>query len=72
MSRKLTGKIRYRQCNPVFGKPVLVLQVEVECGGDYDPHDGMSSPEFLRFLDARVEDLTELKMADLNKEKEND
>jgi len=42
--RKLTGKQRHRTHKPLFGKPMLVLQVEIEVSGA--EYGGAGPPDF--------------------------
>ena len=59
---ELTKKIRYRTENRLFSDPLVVLQVEESFGEG--PPDWNGMPEYLggvRWRDARVEDLLELR-----------
>ncbi len=59
INEKLTGQTRYRLHNPIFGAPLLVLQVEVEWGeGDPDFNGMPSYPPGKGWRDAKVSDLT--------------
>lgn len=50
---KLTGRTRYRLQNRLFGKPLVVLQVEFE-----DDHGFFEGQRF-KWRDATFEDITE-------------
>ena len=60
----LTGKKRYRTHTPLYGKTVLVLQVEEHSAGHSDggsdPYDMGRDWENTSFRDATVEDFGEL------------
>lgn len=54
---KLTGRTRYRHAKPMFGRPLLVLQVE-ETGYEFDHAGGyIDSRAVTRWRDATLEDV---------------
>lgn len=54
---KLTGRTRYRLYKPTFGKPLLVLQVEV-AGREYDYAGGyVHGTDVIGWRDALLEDV---------------
>lgn len=58
MTYLCTGKIRYRSFAPRFGKPLIVLQVEISFSDGPNDHNGL--PQYLggvRWKDAEVHDL---------------
>ena len=59
MNGNLTGRTRYRIETPLFGNPLVILQVEVAYGDGPDDYHGL--PKWGRgkyWRDARVEDLS--------------
>lgn len=59
MAASLTGKKGYRIKKRMWGKPLLVLQVEERHKGhSSDPYDFGKDSDYTRWRDATIEDLT--------------
>ena len=56
---ELTGQKRYRVKKPIFGKQLLILQVQVKrYGTNYDPYGIGNEYEFTMWRDATIEDMS--------------
>lgn len=60
---KLTGNISYRTYKPLFHKPMLVLQVEIEYKYPVNAGSHIEVETCKTYIDAEVKHLIELKVA---------
>lgn len=62
INEKLTGRTHHRLHKPLFGKPLLVLQVEVHVTGYECTPDSIAdrAVDHTIWRDARVEDIPEI------------